>query len=72
MSLIRVECEAVWMSGSQESCVRSACSEQARKGHHTGWCVAEDPRKYSVECEVVWASGSQSVRFKLGMLQTGT
>lgn len=48
-----VECDGVWMSGSRESCKKSARSEQARNGHCAGWCIAEDPRKCS---EAVWMS----------------
>jgi len=53
------ECDVVWMSGSCESCERSAHSEQARNGHCAGGCVAQDPKKSqrSTEWEVVWMRG---------------
>jgi len=50
----KVQCLSVKLFGSQESGKQSAqstCSQQARNGHCTSWCIAEDPRKCSVECQ---------------------
>lgn len=58
-------CNVVWKTGSPESCMQSAGNNQARSGHCTGGCNAEDRRNSSVECEFAWMSSRQQQYWRL-------